>query len=63
MPVILATQEAEIRRIAVRSQLRQIFLRPYLENIHHKKKGWQSGSRRGLEFKLWYHTHTHTQKM
>jgi hypothetical protein len=31
-PVILATQEAESRRIAVRSQPRQI-----LEKTHHKK--------------------------
>jgi hypothetical protein len=30
-PVILATQEAEIRRIMVRSQPEQIFVRPYLE--------------------------------
>jgi hypothetical protein len=34
MPIILATQEAEIRRIVVRSQPRQI-VRPYLEkNLH-----------------------------
>jgi hypothetical protein len=33
MPVILATQEAEIRRIVVRSQSRAIDpARPYLEN-------------------------------
>jgi hypothetical protein len=37
-PVILATQEAEIRRIMVRSQPRQIVCRdPVLENIHHNK--------------------------
>jgi hypothetical protein len=35
--VILATQEAEIRRIAVRSQSRQIAVRPYLEKTLHKK--------------------------
>jgi hypothetical protein len=41
MPVILATQEAEIRRTAIRSQPRQIILefkRPYLEKTHHKKR-------------------------
>jgi hypothetical protein len=40
MPVILATQEAEIRRIVVRGQLGQIFfeMRPYLKKIHHKKR-------------------------
>jgi hypothetical protein len=36
-PVILATQEAEIRRITVQSQSRQIARRPYLEKSHHKK--------------------------
>jgi hypothetical protein len=35
MPIILATQEAEIRRIAVQS--RKYFVRPCLEKIHHKK--------------------------
>jgi hypothetical protein len=36
MPIILATQDAEIRRTAVQSQPRQI-VRPYLEKTHHKK--------------------------
>jgi hypothetical protein len=36
MPVILATQEAEIRRITVQSQPGQI-VRSYLEKPHHKK--------------------------
>jgi hypothetical protein len=44
-PVILANQEAEIRRIVVQSQPRQISGRPYLKKTHHKKKGWWSGSR------------------
>jgi hypothetical protein len=39
MPILLATQEAEIRRIAVQSQHR-----PYLEKPLHKK-GWWSGLR------------------
>jgi hypothetical protein len=43
-PVILATQEAEIRRIMVQNQPGQIVHRPYLENTHHKKKSWWSGS-------------------
>jgi hypothetical protein len=42
MPVILATQEAEIRRIGFKVSPGKI--RTYLENIHHKK-GWRSGSR------------------
>jgi hypothetical protein len=37
MPVILATQEAQIRRIEVRSQPQTNSLRPYLEKTHHKK--------------------------
>jgi hypothetical protein len=45
MPVILATQEVEIRRIVVWSQFRQIE-RPYLQKIlHKKKKRWWNGSR------------------
>jgi hypothetical protein len=46
MPVILATQGAEIRRIMVFFEASQgkWFERPYLENTYHKK-GWQSGSR------------------
>jgi hypothetical protein len=36
-PVILATQEAEIRRIMVQSQLGKKFKRPYLEKTQHKK--------------------------
>jgi hypothetical protein len=37
MPVILATQEAEIRRIVAQSQPSKQFMRPYLKNTHHKK--------------------------
>jgi hypothetical protein len=37
MPVILATQEAEIRRIMVQRQhIGKEFCRPYLEKPHHK---------------------------
>jgi hypothetical protein len=39
MPVILATQKAEIRRILVQSQPWQTVCgRPYLEKPHHKKR-------------------------
>jgi hypothetical protein len=38
-PVTLATQEAEIRRIAVRSQPRKYFVKPYLENNQHRASG------------------------
>jgi hypothetical protein len=36
-PVILATQEAEIRRITVQSQPRQIVLDTLSQNTQHKK--------------------------
>jgi hypothetical protein len=39
-PVILATQEAEISRIMVRSQPSQLFPRPYFEK---KKKNHRKG--------------------
>jgi hypothetical protein len=42
MPVILVTQEAEIRRFE--ASLGKWFLRPYLKK-HLTKKGWWSGSR------------------
>jgi hypothetical protein len=37
MPVIPATQEAEIRRVTIQSQPRQIVARPYLKKTCHKK--------------------------
>jgi hypothetical protein len=37
-PVILATQEAEIRRIAVQSQPRQIVHETLSQKIHHKNR-------------------------
>jgi hypothetical protein len=40
MPIILATREAEIRRIAIQSHIREIVLK----NTQHTKKGWQSDS-------------------
>jgi hypothetical protein len=60
MPVILATQEAEIRRIEVRSQRRQIVLRdPISKNPSPKKKNNRAGGvaqGEGPEFKF------HTEK-
>jgi hypothetical protein len=44
MLVILAVQEAEIRRTEVQSQPRQIVARHYLKKTHHEK-GPVSGSR------------------
>jgi hypothetical protein len=52
MPVILATQEVEIRKIKVQSQSGQIVHKTYLEKSFTRKKnnkirkkcGWWSGS-------------------
>jgi hypothetical protein len=38
LPVILATLEAEVRRIMVEASPWQKFRRPYLENTQHKKR-------------------------
>jgi hypothetical protein len=61
-PVILATQEAEIWRITVRSQPGQILCKtPPQKNPSQKRAG---GVAYGVspEFKSQYYTHTHTQK-
>jgi hypothetical protein len=44
MSVILATQEAEIRRIKVQSQPGQIANKTLSQKYPTQKKGWQSGS-------------------
>jgi hypothetical protein len=44
MPVILATQEAKIRRIAVRSQPRKIVRETLSRKYLTQKKGWWRGS-------------------
>jgi hypothetical protein len=40
MPAILATQEAEIRRISVQSQLRQTVRETLSQKYHSQEKGW-----------------------
>jgi hypothetical protein len=45
MPIILATQEAEIRRIEVRSQRRAHNLRDPISKNPLQKEGWWSDSR------------------
>jgi hypothetical protein len=58
MPVILVTQEAEIRRIEVRSQPGQRIIHETLSRkTHHKKKGLVDWLKvKGLpEFKPQYH--------
>jgi hypothetical protein len=43
-PIILATQEAKMRKITVQNQLRQIVQETLSQKTHHKK-GWWSDSR------------------
>jgi hypothetical protein len=45
MPVITATQEAEIRRIEVRSPSGQIVHETLSQKYLSQKKGWWSGSK------------------
>jgi hypothetical protein len=45
MPIILVTQELEIRRIAVSSQPREIVHETLSQKHPSRKKGWWSGSR------------------
>jgi hypothetical protein len=62
-PVILATQEAEIRRIAVQSQSRQIVLKdPISKKKHIIKKYGGVVQGIGPEFKPQYHTLTQKEE-
>jgi hypothetical protein len=55
-PVILATQEAEIRRIEVQSQPGQNSFRdPIWKKTHHKKRTGRVAQGVGPEFKPQYH--------
>jgi hypothetical protein len=55
MPVILATQEAEIRRIKVRSQPGQMVQKTLQNPItHHKNRAGGVAQGVGLEFKPQY---------
>jgi hypothetical protein len=54
LPVILAAQEAEIRRIKVQSQAGQIVHETLCQKKPFTKKGWWNGSRCGPEFKSQY---------
>jgi hypothetical protein len=51
MPVILAIQEAEIRRIMVQSQLRQIVQETLCPNTLHKNRAGGMAQGEGPEFK------------
>jgi hypothetical protein len=54
MPVILATQEAVIRRTVVQNQPGQIVDKPYLEETHHKERAAGVAQGIGPEFKPQY---------
>jgi hypothetical protein len=54
-PVIPATQEAEIRRIKVRSQPRQIVSQDPISKTLHKNKAGGVAQGEGPEFKPQYH--------
>jgi hypothetical protein len=60
-PIILATQEAEIRRILVQSQAGQIVQDPVLKKPI-TKKVWWNDSRCDLEFKPQYHKKKRKEK-
>jgi hypothetical protein len=57
-PVILVTQEAEIRKIVVQSQPEQIVRRTLSLKNHHKKKVGGMAQGIGPEFKTQYQAHT-----
>jgi hypothetical protein len=51
MPVILATQQAEIRRIKVQSQAKQIVQQDPILKTHHKNRAGGVAQGEGPEFK------------
>jgi hypothetical protein len=62
-PVILAIQEAEIKRILVWSQTRQTILKTLSQKcLSHKRAGGVAQDE-GPEFKPQYHTHTQKFKI
>jgi hypothetical protein len=53
-PIILVTQEAEIKRISVQSQLRQTVPRDPISKIPNTKRAGGVAQGVGPEFKHWY---------
>jgi hypothetical protein len=56
-PIILATQEAEIRPF--KASPGKQFARPYLKKVHHKKRAGVVAQSVGPEFKLQYRKKKH----
>jgi hypothetical protein len=54
-PVIPDTQEAEIRRIMVQNQPRQVVHKTLSQKYPSQKRGGGVGQGEGPEFKPWYH--------
>jgi hypothetical protein len=57
MPVILASQEAEIRRIRAQSQPGQTVLKTLSQKTLHKNRAGGVAQGEGPVFKPQYHTH------
>jgi hypothetical protein len=55
MPIILTTQEADIRKITVRSQPRQIVCKTLSQKYPSQKMAGGVAQGKGPEFKLQYH--------
>jgi hypothetical protein len=58
-PIILATQEAEIRRITLQSQPRQMVHEDLYRKKNHKKRAGRVAGGVGPEFNPQYHKITH----
>jgi hypothetical protein len=55
MPVILAIQEADIRRIMVQSQPEELVRKTLSQKTLHKNRAGRVAQGEGPEFKLQYH--------
>jgi hypothetical protein len=60
-PIILAAQQAEIRRITVQSQPGQIVHETLSQKTHHKNRAGGVAQGVGPEFKLQYHKQNKTK--
>jgi hypothetical protein len=63
MPIILATQEAEIRRIAVQSQPGQIVHKTPSQKTNPKDRAGRVAQAKGPEFKPQHHKKTQKKRV